>query len=129
MSCDHDAAPCGRLRPGGAAFGMPALRRVLGAIFAIGTLAACEPASMPVTGERAQAQEIARQLVAARDPVIDPGPVARCAALHATPEQANALVAASRTGDRAAAQSALEVMLRKTSTQECLAEAGQPDFL
>jgi len=128
MTRDHDALRRARtaLR---APFGTRMLPRGLGAVLVLGTVAACQPAAVPVTGERAQAQEIARQLVAARDPVIDPGPVARCAAIHATPEQANALVAASRAGDRGAADAALEVMLRKTNVQECLAEAGQPDFL
>jgi hypothetical protein len=129
MTRDHDAAQRGTVRPAHASIGKRALLRGVGAILAIGAIAACQPASMPVTGERAQAQEIAQQLVAARDPVIDPGPVARCAAIHATSEQADALIAASRAGDRGAAQAALEVMLRKTSVQECLAQAGQPDFL
>jgi hypothetical protein len=133
MTCDHARAPH-RAPPA------PRLRaiaprrralapRALAAACAAAMLAACDPASMPITGQRAEAQDIARQLVAARDPVIDPEPVARCAATYATPEQADALVAASRAGDRAAADAALQVMLRKTTTQACLAEAGQPDFL
>ena len=129
MTCDHDGAPR-RMPPAPPARARgPRGMRALAAGCAFGALAACDPASMPMTGQRAQAQDIARQLVAARDPVIDPDPVARCAATFATPEQADALVAASRAGDRAAAQAALEVMLRKTTVQDCLAEAGQPDFL
>lgn len=129
MTCDNEGAPRRSPSPDLAAVGRRTARCAVGAMLALGALGACDPASMPVAGERAQAEEIARRLVAARDPVIDPGPVARCAAIHATPEQADALVAASGSGDRAAAQAALDVMLRKTSTQECLAGAGQPDFL
>jgi hypothetical protein len=72
---------------------------------------------------------VAERLVAARDPVIEPGPVAQCAAAAATVDETEALLAADRAGDAVAAQAALEVMLRKTSTQACLAEAGSPDFL
>ena len=107
------------------------LRRVMpGTIALVGLLGACVPSpNTPLRGERAEARAVAERLVAARDPVIEPGPVAQCAAAAATADEAEALLAADRAGDAVAAQAALEVMLRKTSTQACLAEAGSPDFL
>ncbi|RDC72255.1 hypothetical protein DLJ49_11505 [Rhodovulum sp. 12E13] len=106
-------------------------RRVVpGTIALVGLLAACVPSpNTPLRGERAEARAVAERLVAARDPVIEPGPVAQCAAASATGDEAAALLAADRAGDAVAAQAALEVMLRKTTTQACLAEAGSPDFL
>jgi hypothetical protein len=105
-------------------------RVVSGTIALVGLLAACAPGpDTPLRGERAEARAVAERLVAARDPVIEPGPVAQCAAASATAEEVAALLAADRAGEGMAAQAALEVMLRKTSTQQCLAEVGSPDFI
>lgn len=106
----------------------PGLRAAL-APLALGALAACDPTTMPLMGDRAEARDAAVDLVAARDPVITPEPVAQCIGASATREEAETLVTAARGGDRPAAQAALDTILRKSSTQECLARVGVPDFL
>jgi len=101
---------------------VPALVAMLG-------LAACNPATMALSGDRAAARDVALQLVAARDPVIEPAPVAQCVGASATPEEATALAEAGRAGATAEAEAALTKILRKSNTQECLAAAGIPDFV
>ncbi|MEM1430801.1 MAG: hypothetical protein AAGG09_15205 [Pseudomonadota bacterium] len=92
-------------------------------------LVACDPATMPLGGDRAAARDIALQLVADRDPVIEPAPVAQCVGASATPEEADALIAAGNAGNSSEAQAALTKILRKSNTQECLAAVGIPDFV
>ena len=108
---------------------VPRARRLPLALLAIAAIAACDPATVSLSGNKAAAKEVAVQLVAARDPVIEPEPVAQCAAANATAEEASAIVAAARSGDTSGAQAVLDTMLRKTTTQQCLVAVGIPDFL
>ncbi|MEM0935554.1 MAG: hypothetical protein AAGJ91_06575 [Pseudomonadota bacterium] len=94
--------------------------RALGGMVA---LTGCVGTGFPLTGQRAQAERVVLQIVADRDPVIEPAPVANCVARFAAPEQIPPLAAG---GD--AAIVALDLALRRSTTQECLAEAGSPDF-
>jgi hypothetical protein len=102
--------------------------RALGPILALPLAAACVPSSAPVTGDRAAAEQVALQIVAARDPVIDPAPVAACIARGADRDEAATIAAAGREGNREAALGTIEFVLRKSGTQDCLAAAGSPDF-
>jgi len=87
-------------------------------------LAGCLPATsgLPLTGARAQAEQAALQYVAARDPILDPAPVAACIARSASPEEARALAAGGDIG------ATVTEIVRRRSTQDCFIEAEVPDF-
>ena len=87
-------------------------------------LAACVPTTSgaPFTAPRAQAEEAALAYVAARDPIVDPAPVAACIARNASPEEATALAAGGEVG------ATVTEIVRRRSTQDCFAEEGVPDF-
>ena len=94
-------------------------------LLALPLLAACNPQTGPVMGfgaPRGAAEEAALQYVAARDPVIDPAPVAACLARNATAEEARAMAAGGAIGDT------VTQIVRRRSTQDCFAAAGVPDF-
>ena len=87
-------------------------------------LAACLPVTSdaPLRGDRGQAEQAARDYVAARDPVIDPTSAARCIARNATREEVDALIAGG------AVEETVRQVVRRQSTQTCFTENGVPDF-
>jgi len=99
------------------------MRAVL-ALAAAGLLAACVPTNpdVPLRGDRASAEQVARDYVASRDPVIDPAPAASCIARHATTEEVTALLAGS------AVEATVRDVVRRQSTQTCFSRSGVPDF-
>ncbi len=103
--------------------------QIAAASLALLGVAACNPTTMTLAGDRAATRDIAFKLVSELDPVIEPAPVAQCIGASATPDEADALIAADQSGDRDAAQAALTKILRKTNTQECLSSVGVPDFV
>jgi hypothetical protein len=94
-------------------------------LLALPALAACQPQAGPIAGfgaPRGAAEEAALQYVAARDPVVDPAPVAACLAQNATAEEARLMAAGGAIGETVAQ------IVRRRSTQDCFAAAGVPDF-
>lgn len=93
-------------------------------------LAACEPGSVAVSlsGDRQATEEIATQVLGPRDPVVPIEPVATCVARGASTEEAGIIAEAGRTGDSALASETIDMVLRRSGTQECLETAGVPDF-
>lgn len=87
-------------------------------------LAACLPVTSdaPLRGDRGQAEQAARDYVAARDPVIDAAPVANCIARSASGEEVDALVSATDV------EATVREIVRRRSTQDCFDAAGVPDF-
>jgi hypothetical protein len=87
-------------------------------------LAACVPVSpdTPLRGDRAEAEEVARRFVAARDPVIDPAPAAACIARHASRDEVTTLLAGGAVEDT------VREIVRRQSTQTCFSDSGVPDF-
>lgn len=108
--------------------GRPARAALIGLAPAL--LAACEPGTFPVSlnAERQAAEQVAAQVLAARDPIVPIEPVANCVAVNASAEEATAIAEAGRTGDIAAANAALDLALRRQTTQTCLENNGVPDF-
>lgn len=104
-------------------------RKAMGVLLCATVLAACNPATMALSGDRATTRDIAATMIAAQDPVIEADRAAQCVGASATAEEADALIAAHTARNAEGQQDALTKILRKTNTQECLATVGVPDLL